>query len=376
MEEVLMYLLPAVFISHWIVTGLRKGSVPGFGYRMARLLPVLCFTAAVLFDGGAGVGGISAGLLAADLLSLDALELYLWSFSPSGRRPVPAAVVFQSAVLVRCILTAAGVLRVSWAADITVALSGAFLAYTVCADVLRLSSSGRQLSTFHERVMVWTRRMTMAQLLTLCGLAILAIRPLGLSVSRPILNILTVVLSVVHIHLLSPTFFKRILLGLDASGSALIPILSSSGKVQEESLRMEQLFRKVEDYMRMEKPFLDEDFTLIGLANRMAANKSLVSRAINLKSGKNFCQYANKYRIDYAVSMMKRDSRLRVWEISIMSGFHSVASFNMAFKLFMNDTPSEYMRTLHSSGLKEPRQEEGWISRSPQWQATKGGGEP
>ena len=364
MEKALIYVWPAVFLSHWIVTGLVKGGVPGLAYWASRMLPILCFTAVVLTDGLFVEGGVPIELLAADLICLDAFELYLWGYFPAGRRPLPAVFVFSSLLLARSALTAFGLLPAVCLTDIMAAVSGALLAYTVCTDVLGLSSNGRMLSTFHERILVWTRRMTMAQLLTFAALAVLALRSLSPSVSRPLLVILMVVLSAVHIHLLSPSFFKRILIGLDASGFALIQALPSSGKFQDESLRLEMLFRKVEDYMKREKPFLDEDFTLIGLAGKMAANKSMVSKAINLKSGKNFCQYANKYRIDYAVSMMKRDSRLRVWEISLMSGFHSVASFNMAFKLFMNDTPSEYMRTLHSSGLREPGQEDG-VSQSP-----------
>ena len=119
----------------------------------------------------------------------------------------------------------------------------------------------------------------------------------------------------------------------------------------EESRRIDILFEKVENYMQEEKPYLDDMFSETRLAMEMMTNKTMLSKAINDKSGKNFCRYVNSYRIRYAVSLMKRDKRLKIGELSLMSGFHTVASFNMAFKMFMNDTPSEYMRTLHSKGL-------------------------
>ncbi len=114
---------------------------------------------------------------------------------------------------------------------------------------------------------------------------------------------------------------------------------------------MDLLFERVEAYMQKEKPYLDDMFTMTRLAAEMMTNKSMLSKTINEKSGEHFCRYVNAYRIRHALSLMERDSRLRVGEISLMSGFHSVASFNMAFKHMMNDTPSEYMRTLHASGL-------------------------
>lgn len=107
------------------------------------------------------------------------------------------------------------------------------------------------------------------------------------------------------------------------------------------------LYDRVETYMKDHQPYLEDGFSLTELAAMMYTNKSYLSRTINRYSGYNFCQYVNKYRVEYAKEMMQKDRRIKILELAMASGFHSVASFNMAFKLHTNDTPSEYMRTVH-----------------------------
>ena len=118
--------------------------------------------------------------------------------------------------------------------------------------------------------------------------------------------------------------------------------------------KMDELFDRLERYMREKEPFLNENLSLAELAAEMYTNKTYLSKTINLKSGKNYCQYINQYRVNYAVQVIKRDRRVKVIELAMISGFHSVASFNMAFRLFMGDTPSEYMRTLQATGFYDP----------------------
>lgn len=130
---------------------------------------------------------------------------------------------------------------------------------------------------------------------------------------------------------------------------------SSSPKTDKKSQdeRMVELYKSSEEYMQKNQPYLDYSFTLSDLAGALCVNKTLLSKTINKLSGNNFCQYVNKYRVDYAISLMKQDpARLKVTEVAIAAGFNSVVSFNMAFRLFLDDTPSEYMRTLRAKSLE------------------------
>lgn len=120
---------------------------------------------------------------------------------------------------------------------------------------------------------------------------------------------------------------------------------------QSEDERMTPLYARIEEYMRRDKPYLEIDFSEDDLATALYTNKAYLSRTINRKAGKNFCRYVNAYRVDYAIGLMRQNPRMKVADISMMSGFHTVVSFNMAFKLVTNCTPGEYQRNIQAESL-------------------------
>lgn len=112
--------------------------------------------------------------------------------------------------------------------------------------------------------------------------------------------------------------------------------------------RRENLYRsvfgRVEDYFRRENPYLDMELCIANVAEHVYTNRVYVSRAISECSGSNFCQYVNSYRIRYAMDCFMRNPSLKVTDLSAMSGFRTVASYNMAFRRFVGEVPSEWMR--------------------------------
>jgi len=108
------------------------------------------------------------------------------------------------------------------------------------------------------------------------------------------------------------------------------------------------VYTRVLRYMERKKPYLVDGFNVEDLAEGIFCNRSYVSKAINYYYGRNFKQFVNYYRVCYAIELMRRDRRIKVIDLAMMSGFHSVVSFNMAFKLFMNTTPSAYSAQLHA----------------------------
>ena len=103
-----------------------------------------------------------------------------------------------------------------------------------------------------------------------------------------------------------------------------------------------ELFRRVVHYMEDQKPYLDDKLNLESFSRAIFSNKVYVSKNINYYSGRNFRQFVNWYRIQYALELMKTDPHLRMEEVSMLSGFHSTVSFNMAFRLFEGRTPTEW----------------------------------
>lgn len=106
--------------------------------------------------------------------------------------------------------------------------------------------------------------------------------------------------------------------------------------------RMWELYGKIVRCMEEEKPFLNPNFSEADMLQYVLTNKSYLSRTINVCSGMNFKQFVNSYRIRYAVELMKEDRRLKVHEISRLSGFNNTVTFNLAFKLFVGVTPGEF----------------------------------
>ncbi len=104
------------------------------------------------------------------------------------------------------------------------------------------------------------------------------------------------------------------------------------------------VFSRVEEYFRSESPFLDSDLSINGVSERIFTNKVYVSRAISECADTNFCQYVNRYRVNYAMDCFRQNPSLRVSELAYMSGFRTVASYNMAFRRVVGEIPSDWMR--------------------------------
>ena len=127
--------------------------------------------------------------------------------------------------------------------------------------------------------------------------------------------------------------------------------LRSSPVMQaDDSPAMNRQYKQILEYMDKKKPFLDPDFDLADLSAGIFSNKSYVSRTINVFSGRNFRQFVNYYRVKYAASLFDNDPTLRVMEAAMMSGFHSIVSFNMAFKSNLQLNPGDYVKRLRDGG--------------------------
>ena len=104
------------------------------------------------------------------------------------------------------------------------------------------------------------------------------------------------------------------------------------------------IYERVVAYFEREKPFLDCELTINDLVKVLYSNKLYISRAISQFTGRNFCQFVNYYRIKYSTECFKANHDLKIHELSSMSGFNSIVTFNMAFRLYMGENPSDWCR--------------------------------
>lgn len=130
----------------------------------------------------------------------------------------------------------------------------------------------------------------------------------------------------------------------------------SQGEVSSNNVKMDEMYKDVYErvvlHFEMKKPFLDSELTINDVVKVVYSNKVYISRAICHYTGRNFRQFVNYHRVIYSMDAFRRQPALKVTELANMSGFNSVVSYTSAFRLFMNETPSEWCRKEKTRILK------------------------
>ena len=100
-----------------------------------------------------------------------------------------------------------------------------------------------------------------------------------------------------------------------------------------------RVYWRLKEYFESESPYLNSGLTISDVARELYTNKVYVSKAIRINTGMNFCQFVNRYRVQYARRIMEIDPALRIAEVAALSGFNSTASMGISFRMFCQSTP-------------------------------------
>ncbi len=118
-------------------------------------------------------------------------------------------------------------------------------------------------------------------------------------------------------------------------------IISNIGK--KELPPNEKLFNNLVAYFEKEKPFLNPDLKIDDLILELTTNRTLLSNAINLYSGKNFNKFVNDYRIEYAKGLIAQSKEEIIKdEVATKSGFGSIRTFERNFKECVGESFTQY----------------------------------
>ena len=104
------------------------------------------------------------------------------------------------------------------------------------------------------------------------------------------------------------------------------------------------IYNRLTEYFENEQPYLNNELNINDVARAVCSNKTYVSKAISLCTGRNFRQFVNYYRIRHSILLFHENPSLKIVNIYCQCGFNSLAAFNMAFRLFMKENPSEWFR--------------------------------
>lgn len=98
--------------------------------------------------------------------------------------------------------------------------------------------------------------------------------------------------------------------------------------------------------------YLEKDLTRESLAQKLGTNTKYISKIINHSKNKNFRDYINELRVQYAVNELKNNFELRKYTIKSISeelGYKSVDSFSKAFKKNTGMQVSYFIKQLKNS---------------------------
>jgi AraC-like DNA-binding protein len=98
--------------------------------------------------------------------------------------------------------------------------------------------------------------------------------------------------------------------------------------------------------MERDKPFLDPEITLPGLAQALEVPPAHLSRIINELMGQNFFEFINRYRVEAARRRLATRGAAgeKLITVALECGFNSLSTFNRVFKDLAGRTPSDYRR--------------------------------
>jgi AraC-like DNA-binding protein len=103
-------------------------------------------------------------------------------------------------------------------------------------------------------------------------------------------------------------------------------------------------FFQINQHIENKKRFLEPLYSLENLSDETEISMNKLSQLINKKTGYNFSDYINQFRVEKAKKYLtsKKYSEYTIVAIGLECGFNSKSAFYNAFKKFTNKTPTEY----------------------------------
>ncbi|GAA4275238.1 hypothetical protein GCM10022258_45340 [Aquimarina gracilis] len=130
-----------------------------------------------------------------------------------------------------------------------------------------------------------------------------------------------------------------------------VPIAKKDRQKNKERVdgpELERLKNDLQKLMVEEKIYLNHKLTLIDMAQQLNTSSNNVSWLLNNIHESSFYDFINHYRVQEFINKVERGEHQNhtLLALSLDSGFNSKSTFNKAFKIVMNETPSNYIKKM------------------------------
>lgn len=118
--------------------------------------------------------------------------------------------------------------------------------------------------------------------------------------------------------------------------------------------KLDQLKTQLGQLMTTNKPYLDNELSLPGLAKMMNISTHDLSFLLNEGFGLSFFKFVNSYRIAEIKQLMLsgQHKQLNMLGLAYSAGFNSKTTFNTAFKKETGLSPTQYIQTLEADSAQ------------------------
>ncbi|MDR6560331.1 MULTISPECIES: AraC family transcriptional regulator [unclassified Arcicella] len=152
-------------------------------------------------------------------------------------------------------------------------------------------------------------------------------------------------------------FFPKILYGISDEGEEFfIEDTLAEVKIEKsnkpnfklDDARLAEINAIIETYFLEDKPYLNDNFTIIELSETLNIPIHHLSYYFNYHLLKKFTDYKNEWRVNYAIQLLK-DGILKKYTIEQLyheAGFSTKSNFYRVFRLHTGKTPIEYMEEI------------------------------
>mgnify|MGYP003131150568 CR=1 FL=1 len=126
---------------------------------------------------------------------------------------------------------------------------------------------------------------------------------------------------------------------------------TANNKERLNTAEQQLLQEKLDSLMVNDKIFLQPHLTLSTVAEMLQTSTNNVSWLLNNVYETTFYDFVNRYRVEEFVQKVENNEHLRhtILALSLDVGFNSKSTFNKAFKLHKQDTPSNFIKKHHAA---------------------------